>query len=67
MTVELPFGDRTLPVTIPDKNLVQVLSPNSVQAPEDQEALIEQAIDEPIGSPPLEELIRDIEEGKFVA
>jgi len=57
MIIKLPYGDTGLTVSIPDRNLEAVLSPNRVQLPEDENRLIESALDEPVGTPPLEDLL----------
>jgi nickel-dependent lactate racemase len=56
-TVELPYGQKVLSVRIPEANLAGVFVPNEV-TPGDEGRLIEEALDHPIGSPRLEELVK---------
>ncbi len=59
MKVTLPYGPHnTVFFTLPDENFDGLLEPNPVQAAADPEAAITQAIDCPIGSPPLGEIVR---------
>ena len=55
--IELPCGDSTLPVTIPDKWLGEVARPQAVSPTFDVPALIASALDHPIGSPSLSQLV----------
>lgn len=56
--IELPFGRGTLRVDIPDAVLGEVVSPRPVEAAVDAGALIETALDSPIGSPRLEQIVQ---------
>jgi len=56
--IELPFGDERLCVEISDDFLGEVVSPNQVEPPAEPRAVIEGALSEPIGSPPMEEVVR---------
>ena len=56
--MDLPFDKKTLHLRLEDKNFAGVLSgrQSSYPAREDQAAVIEETLDNPIGSPRLEEL-----------
>ena len=56
--MDLPYDKKTLHLRLEDKNFAGVLTgkQSDYPAPEDQAALIEAALDNPIGSPRLEEL-----------
>lgn len=58
------YGSRSLPVSISDGDLGCVIQPDPVQPAGDLEELIRGAIEHPIGTPPLEELV---EPGQRVA
>jgi nickel-dependent lactate racemase len=55
--LDLPYGSTILPVNIPDEYLGQIALPAPVSPAHDVQELIHNAIRQPIGSPPLEELI----------
>ncbi len=55
MRVDIPYGSGRVPLEVGDLS-VEVLRPNPVALPADEGALIEEALDSPIGSPPLEEI-----------
>jgi len=62
--IDLPYGSDQIRVTVPDADgsrpltFVDVISPRSVTPIEDEDAAIKRALDAPIGSPRLGELIR---------
>ena len=56
--INLPYGNRLLPITIPDTFLGEVVSPHSVMATSDPEEVIQTALAKPIGTPPLEQLVK---------
>ncbi len=56
--VTLPYGDETVEVRIPSGNLIGVYSPNEVKPVADVKHEIVRALDHPIGSPPLRDLVR---------
>ncbi len=58
MIFDLPFGGDTLSVTIPDPLLGEVVSPKHIETPTDPQCLIQDALANPIGSPPLDELVK---------
>ncbi|MGI6037010.1 MAG: nickel-dependent lactate racemase [Limnochordia bacterium] len=59
MLVHLPYGPtETIPLEIPDGNLIGVLEPPEVEGADDEGALIRQALDNPIGTEKLEAMVR---------
>lgn len=57
-SVTIPFGGDQLTFEVPDANLAEVLSPRPSEPLPDLEAAIVQALDRPIGQPPLKEWIK---------
>lgn len=57
MRVKLAYGKEGLWVELPDEN-VTVVEPKFVPGLPDEEAAIRQALREPLGAPPLRELVR---------
>lgn len=57
-SVTIPYGQETLRFAVPAANLWDVLTPNAVDIPADGDAVLADAIANPIGSPPLEALAR---------
>ncbi|HIE04334.1 MAG TPA: nickel-dependent lactate racemase [Candidatus Latescibacteria bacterium] len=58
MEVELRYGREGLRVEVPDENLIGVLHMNPLPPLEDPEGKVARALEDPIGSPPLRELVR---------
>ena len=58
VAVTLPYGDETVDVRIPSGNLIGVYSPNEVSRVADARNEIVRAINNPIGSEPLRDLVR---------
>lgn len=57
--VEIPYGkNKSLSFSIPSENLMDVVSPNHVEAAADAVKEIREAIDHPIGGKPLAELVK---------
>ncbi|MFW5737731.1 MAG: lactate racemase domain-containing protein, partial [Spirochaetota bacterium] len=56
-TTSIPFGDETLSLDLPPET--EVLRMGSVEPLTDPQAAIAGALDEPIGSPPLDEILRE--------
>jgi len=54
--VSIPYGKRQIAIDIPDANFCEVLYPNAVEFPADESVEIRRAIENPIGTPDLEEL-----------
>lgn len=57
MLVTIPYGNETLNFQVPEANLEGVYSPNQVETVQDMRAEITQAIDHPIGTKSLQELV----------
>lgn len=55
MNIALSYPDIA-PLEVPDANLIAVLEPRAIDPPKPVEALVEEALDQPIGSPTLETL-----------
>jgi lactate racemase len=58
MLVELLYGDRTLPLELPDDRVKQVLEAKPLPEPASEEALVREALAHPVDSAPLGELVR---------
>ena len=58
MKLEIGFGSSPQTVEIPDKNVVGVLEPNTVKITERGEAVVARALQNPIGSPKLSQIVR---------
>lgn len=56
--IDLPYGSGHLPLEVGDDLLVEVLRPNTVELREDEGAHLEEALDNPTGSPRLEQMAR---------
>lgn len=54
----IPYGDKEVKLDIPKGNLAEVLSPRKISLPTNQEDTIRKAINNPIGTPPLEEIVK---------
>lgn len=58
MKLELGFGQGTQTVEVPDQNLLGVLEPNPMPAGLTGTAEVARALAEPIGAPPLRQVVR---------
>ena len=58
MIIGIPYVDRTIEVDIPERNLIFDLSPRDVPPVKDYGEAIRKALANPIGTPPLYELVR---------
>ncbi len=56
--IELPYGNSILPIDMPDDRLGEILDPRSVQPAPDPAAAIRRALADPIGAPPLKNLVK---------
>ena len=54
---DLPFGQRVLELSLPEAATVDLLMPSAVASDADGEAIVSRALREPIGSPPLREVV----------
>ncbi|MDI3546907.1 MAG: lactate racemase [Halanaerobiales bacterium] len=70
--IKLPYGQKELLLRIPDDRLEAVLVPgiHQYQVENSQEEIIRRALENPIGTPRLKEMVRDREKveeiNKFV-
>ncbi len=64
MKVSIPYGHENISFEIPDKNFIGMMDPEFVPAIEDLARAIENAIDNPIGTKPLSEIVKP---GKKIA
>jgi nickel-dependent lactate racemase len=58
MKMELGYGKKTIPVTIPDANLGRVLQAGDLEAAGSEEEIMHAALDAPVKSPYLEEVVK---------
>jgi lactate racemase len=58
LNIPLPFGKQHLTFQVPEKNLVGVLSPHPVPACSDPIAEIRRALDHPLGTEPIEQIVK---------
>ena len=58
MKFELGLGAGVQPVEVPDKNILAVLTPNPVAHALGGEAEVRRALENPIGSPRLNEIVK---------
>lgn len=64
MNVSIPYGHEKISFEIPDKNFIGMMDPEFVPAIENLAGAIENAIDNPIGTKPLSEIVKP---GKKIA
>ncbi len=57
-SLNLPYGEGVLPVTIPDEYLGEIIFPSNVNPAQEPTRLIQEAINNPFGSPPLSKLVK---------
>ena len=55
--IALAYGQREVSVDVPAANLLGVFYPKPVQQTADEDRLIRQALDQPIGTPPLRRIV----------
>ena len=58
MNFELGFGTGVQKVTVPDKNLLDVLTQNEVEVDLTGKAEVRRALQNPIGTPRLREIVK---------
>ena len=58
MEFELGFGAGVQKLTVPDENLIGVLLPNPVEVSLTGEAEVRRALENPIGTPRLKDVVR---------
>ena len=57
MHIQLPYGKSTLPLEVPEKNLIEVVTPREVIQTRQPEAMIKEALMNPLGTDRLWELV----------
>ena len=57
-TIRLPYGDDTLTCQVPEQHLMGVFSPKTMPGVEDLEEEVRRALHDPLGTPPLAQLVR---------
>lgn len=67
MKLEIGFGTTPQTVEIPDKNLIGVLTPNAVEITKKGEAVVRKALQNPIGTPRLTEIVKPGEKVVIIA
>ncbi len=58
MHIELPYGKGTLPLDVPEKNLLEVAVPKEFIQSQEPELMIKDALQHPLGTDPLSTMIR---------
>ena len=66
-TVTLPYGQDTVSVSVPTANLIGVHSPKDIPPVPDVRAEILRAIQNPLGTAPLAQLLRGAKNAVIVA
>jgi nickel-dependent lactate racemase len=57
MNIELPYGKGTLPLDVPDKNLLEVVVPKEFIPPRQPELMIKEALRDPLGTDQFSEAV----------
>jgi len=58
MNLKIPYIDRYLDIAIPERNLIFDVAPQDVPPAEDAEQTLRSALQNPIGTPKLQEIVR---------
>jgi nickel-dependent lactate racemase len=58
MRIELPYGKGTLPLDVPDNNLLEVAVPKELIQPQQPELMVQEALQHPLGTNRLSTMIR---------
>ena len=56
MQIQLPYGKMTLPIDVPDNNLIDVVLPREIIQPERSESIIKGALHNPLGTDRLSDM-----------
>ena len=56
--ISLPYGDKEVYIRLPEKNVSWVVTPREATCLENEEEEIRRAIQNPIGTPPISELVK---------
>jgi nickel-dependent lactate racemase len=59
MRINFPYSEIK-PLDVPEKNLLGIFSPSTVRAEKSEEQIVEEAFSDPVGSPPLSEILRGV-------
>src|SRR5512137_2993487 len=57
MHIELPYGKGTVPLDVPEKNLLEVALPKEYIQPRQPDLMIQEALKNPFGTKPLPDLV----------
>jgi lactate racemase len=57
MHIQLPYGKGTVPLDVPEKNLIDVVLPKEFISLQQPELIIKEALQKPLGTEPLTELV----------
>ena len=57
MHLELPYGKGTLPLDVPEKNLLKIAVPKEFIQPREPELMVQEALHNPLGTDPLSTLV----------
>ena len=57
MQIQLPYDKGTLPLDIPDNNLLDVVLPREIIPPKNTETMIKDALNDPLGTDRLSEIV----------
>lgn len=58
MHIQLPYGKGTLPLDVPDQNLIDVVVPKEFIQPQQSEVIVKDALHRPLGTDRLSEAVR---------
>ncbi len=61
MNVTIPYGSDSVSFSVPDENFCELLEPSCPEFENNPEMIIEEALDNPIGTPLLEEVVKNAE------
>jgi nickel-dependent lactate racemase len=64
MNIELPYGKGSLPLDVPDENLLEVVAPKEFIQPRQPELMIKEALQKPLGT---DRLSKTVSPGETVA
>jgi nickel-dependent lactate racemase len=58
MRIDLPYGKGTLPLNVPNKNLLDVIVPKEYTPLQQPELMVQEASHNPLGTDPLSQMVR---------
>ena len=56
--IELPYGSEMVSLSVPHRNLLEVLEPGDAAGVRNPAEMMRQALRSPVGKPPLRDLVR---------